>query len=269
MLREMQGALARYVLTREPDSRDAGAFLARPGAMTEEIAAADRLSIHRNNVMGSLVEVLADTFPAVARQCGEGNFEAAAAAFVRAAPPDRAQLSHYGAGFADFLAGFEPARRDLPFLPDLARLEWAMNEAYFAAEAFPLDADGLGALPPERLGDLRLAPHPATRLVEAEWPVYRLWREGSDDASLPGDGRFVLVVRPEAVVEVLPIGAGDRALVATLSAGGTLGEAVEAGVAAGVAADEEFDVQTALGGHLVHGTFCRATLSPGEDSSAA
>jgi len=42
-----------------------------------------------------------------------------------------AALAEYGDGFADFLAGFAPAQ-SLPYLADVARLEWAINAAYHA-----------------------------------------------------------------------------------------------------------------------------------------
>ena len=254
MLHDAQMAFARYALTREDDPAGAAGFLA-PGG---EIAPDDRLSIHRNNVMGSLIEALGDTFPVVADRCGRNNFEAAAAAFVRAAPPDRAQLSHYGADFPAFLDGYAPARRDLPFLADLARLEWALNEAYFAAEAVPLGGDDLAALPPDRLAEARLWLHPATRLVSAGHPIYRLWRDGADGTPLPGDGRFVLVVRPDAVVEAVPVGAGDHALLTALAAGDPLGASVEAAAAA----DDAFDFQASLASHLMRGTFCRVAAPP-------
>jgi hypothetical protein len=259
MLREAQEALAAYALNRAPDPATAAAFVLPHGA-----DAAARLSIHRNNVMGSLIEVLADAFPAVARHCGLHNFEAAAGAFVRRSPPLRAQLSLFGDRFADFLDAYAPVRRDLPFLGDLARLEWALNEAYFAAEARPLSTGRLAEFAPESLDDLRLRLHPATRLVASSHPIYRLWRgEAAADAAQPGDGRHVLVVRPEAAVEAVPIGAGDHAFVSALDKGAPLARAVDAGGAA----DDAFDLQAVLGAHLMRGTFCDAELSVAADGA--
>lgn len=251
MLRDAQSAIACYVLTRDAGAAAPSAFVA-----ADAIDAADRLSIHRNNVMGSLIEVLADTFEAVARHCGAHNFEAAAGAFIRRQPPARAQLSHFGAGFPAFLDDYAPARRDLPFLADLARLEWALNEAYFAAEAAPLSADRLAALPQTRLGEVHLRLHPATRRVASAHPIYGLWRKEAATAAVPGGGGYVLVVRPDAAVEAVPITAGDHAFLAAIDKGAPLGAAVEAGSDV----DDGFDVQTALGNHLVRGTFCGADL---------
>lgn len=273
MLPDLQRSIADFVLTREDDARQAGALIApgnadRDDAGRRHIDPGDRLSIHRNNVMGSLIELLADTFEAVARQCGARNFEAAASAYIRQRPPARAQLSQYGGDFADFLDSFAPARRDLPFLPDLARLEWALNEAYFAAEANPLAPDILAEAPPERLGDLRLRLHPATRIVASPHRIYWLWRRAPTEAAAPLSrdeidnasdvpGEHVLVVRPEAVVDAVPIGPGDHAFVTAIAAGEPLGPAVEAGMAT----DPAFEFQSVLGNHLMRGTFCGAVLA--------
>src|SRR3546814_5922375 len=78
---------------------------------------------------------------------------------LRAHPPTVPQLLHYGDRFADFLAGFKPVRA-LLYLPDVARLEWARHEAYFAGHADPLDPAALAGMPPERYLALALDLHP-------------------------------------------------------------------------------------------------------------
>ena len=65
-----------------------------------------------------------------------------ARAYALAEPPRSPVLMDYGAGFADFIAGFAPAA-SLPYLPDVARIERAWREAYHAADAEPLTAGGL------------------------------------------------------------------------------------------------------------------------------
>lgn len=265
MLREAQEAFAHFVLTRDATGDAARSHVADGGLNADE-----RLAIYRNNVMGSLIEVLGDTFPAVARHCGPDNFEAVASAFVRECPPPRAQLSQYGDAFPRFLDSFEPAKRDLPFLPDLARLEWALNDSYFAAEALSLSGDVFASVPPDQLGDLTLIPHPAMRLVRSDHPVWGLWRTGAEDEDgVDGQGTCILIVRPEAVVDAVPISIGDHAFVEAASKGQPLGSAVDAGLDAGAAAGEEFDFQTALGHHLMRGTFCGAELTEPQDEPAS
>lgn len=248
MLRSLQAAFRAGVLA--------------PDAATPEtlggaaVVGADRFWIYRNNYVASLTDVLADTYRAVARLVGDENFRFLAHRFVRQAPPAEPALYAYGDGFADFIAGVEAAVAELPFLPDLARLEWAVNEAYFAADAEPLVAEALAALAPEDYAGLHLALHPTARLVGSDYPVWHLWDAEGLDAiepdDLPDGGDHVLVLRPADRVDVVLLSPGDFAFVAALGAGETLGAA--AGTAA--AAESSFDLTAALAAHLARGSFC-------------
>ena len=74
------------------------------------------------------------TYRVVRELVGAPFFDAAVDAFVRAHPSTGGDLNVYGGEFADFLAAY-PHARDLPYLPDVARLEWALDEAHRAADA--------------------------------------------------------------------------------------------------------------------------------------
>ena len=213
-----------------------------------------RFGIYRNNIFRSLTGVLEAAFPTVARLVGDENFAVLAHRFIAAHPPQRPELYAYGADFAAFLAGFAPAVGELPFLPDLAQVEWAVNEAYFEADAAPLNAERLSGLAPERYAGLRLRLHPTVRLIGSDWPVWDLWgAEALPDPMpprKPGGGQRVLVRRPESKVDVVMLTPGDFAFLGALAARVTLGEAA----AAGIAAEPEFDLATCLAGHLAGGT---------------
>jgi hypothetical protein len=145
-----------------------------PLVLANGLSPAQRLQVHRNNVLSSLAAALEATFPVVARLVGEGFFRAAAQAFVRAEPPRRPCLAEYGGGFAAFLARFAPAQA-LPYLPDVARLEWAVNECQQTADSPALATQSLAGLPEAEVGSLRLKLHPAWRLIESPFPVDRIW----------------------------------------------------------------------------------------------
>jgi hypothetical protein len=254
-LREVQAPFARGVL----DPSRAGEIAA--GIMGEGIAPERRLAIYRNNVLLSLRRVLEGAFPATRRLLGSEAFAQVALAFVRAAPPDRPQLVAYGRGFPGFLER-RPEAATVAYVTDVARLEWAREEAYYAADAPALSATDLAAIPIARYAELRFDPHPSLRLIRSAGPVYTLWQaaigpsaEDSSVALSDENPEQVLIVRPGMTVITRPIAAADLVLLEELGAGLPLGEAA----ARAQAADGGFDLQTALALHLAGGSFagCR------------
>jgi hypothetical protein len=139
------------------------------------LAPGARLAVYRHHVLTSLTAALESTFPVVARLLDPRFFRYAADTYVRAEPPAGPCLFEYGVSFPDFIAAF-PACRDLVYLRDVARLEWAMNAALHAPEAPALSAEALRAQPPEDLDALPLARHPSASLLLSRWPVDTIWR---------------------------------------------------------------------------------------------
>ena len=256
MLRELQSRMARSLL-------DDFKAPAPEGLVAGDAArAAARFMIHRGNVIESLAGALGHTYPAVKAIAGDGNFRVLAAAHVRACPPLKPQLLAYGAGFPAFVAGHEAAMRDFPFLADLARLEWAMNEAYYADEAPALAPETLGAIPPERLAALRLSLHPAARLVVSEFPLHAIWQAATAGGTAPDPargGESVLVTRFSGPVEAFALGSGETAFLGAVAAGAPL----ENALAAAEAAEAGFDFAAALAACLSRGVFgAEVTFDP-------
>jgi hypothetical protein len=248
-LREVQAAFARGVLEQSlPADAD--------GILEDGIAAARRFGIYRNNVLLSLRRVLENAFPATRRLLGPERFREIALAFIRSQPPERPQLITYGAAFPAFLEHAANGVR-IPHLPDVARLEWARQEAYYAADTPPLTASDLAAIATVRYPELRFELHPSLRLIRSAGPVHSLWLRGREDVregmhQAPGEEpEQVLVVRPDMIVTTRPIAAADLVLLEALGDGTTLAE----GAAQAQAADAEFDLQNALALHLAGGSF--------------
>lgn len=245
MLPELQTAFRAGTLGRDEAVREA---LAADGLLTSH-----RLGIYQNNIYLSLIGVLEAAFPTVHALVGAENFAVLANRFIAEHPPAAPQLYAYGSEFAGFVAGFDAAVEELPFLPDLARVEWAVNDAYFAADAVSLSPGDLGDIAPETYGALQLGLHPSAHLIDSPWPVWHLWGIDALPDPWPEEPGQVLVQRPDDKVDVLLLTAGDFAFVTALKSGATLAVAAEAAVGA----DEEFDLQAAFGAHLNRGTFTR------------
>lgn len=186
-------------------------------------------AIYRNTVRKACIDALEANYPAVARLVGSEWFRAAAAVHVAVTPPRDARLMHYGAGFADFLAGFEPAA-SLTYLPDVARLDRFWTEAHIAADAEELDGGSLASLPPEQLGARVLTPHPAARWAWFdEAPIHTIWRSNreadGDMTDIAWHGEGSLLTRPQDSVCWCELGRADIAFLDACAAGQALGDA--------------------------------------------
>jgi hypothetical protein len=228
--------------------------VARLGIAADGLDAGTRIAIYRNNVFSNYRKALAATFPVVQALVGRAFFGAAVEAFVRAHPSTRGDVNRYGGDLPRFLAGYLPAR-DLPYLADVARLEWAIDQAGIAADADPLDLDALAAVPQGKLPELRFRLHPSVRLLRSAYPILSIWQAnqpGHEDerVDLGAGGGALLIARGAAGVGVQRLTPATHAFLRTLAADLVLEQALERALAA----DAAFDLREALGSHVAAGT---------------
>lgn len=162
----------------------AGPFLAPPTGDVER-----RWAIYSSGYVARLVEALEKDYPAVRRILGEGPFGSLVARYVRCFPPRSFDIGRAGDRLAVFLAE-DPLAADLPFLPDLARFEWSMAEAFVAADSVPLAWSDVAALGPQAVADTRFRRRPGTTLVRSSWPLSALWAAkdlADEDVDVPLD----------------------------------------------------------------------------------
>jgi hypothetical protein len=206
----------------DPAAPPPAATLGRSGAPD-----ARRFSVYRNNVAVGLIGALEARFPVARRMLGDEAFRGLARAFATVAKPRSPVITGYGAEFPDFLDSFA----EIPGLADVARLENAWVEAYHSAEAGVATLDDLARIDPRAISGVRVAFHPAARLLRFATPAASIWaahQHGGDPAVRPTwRSEDVLVARPDAdvLVRILPDPA--YAFAARLCDGETLAEAAE------------------------------------------
>ncbi len=241
-LHELQRAFSAATVLGDP------AALASLGIVSGALRAEARVDIYRGNVLGNYRKALAATYPMIKRLVGAPFFDAASDHFVRGHPSTRGDINRYGADFAAFLVEYPPARA-LKYLPDVARLEWAVDQAAIARDAPPFDLQALGGVPAELHGDLRFSLNPSATLVVSEYPLLHIWQANQADVEtdehidLDEGGDTLLVLRRDAdgiVIERLP--PSDHLLLALLKADRTLGQATSECAAS----FPEFDLAAAL-----------------------
>jgi hypothetical protein len=130
------------------------------------------MAVYRNTVMHGAVEALRANYPVVEQIVGEEMFEQVAVDFASACPPRDPVLALYGAEFADWLL-HQQWIDDLPYLPDVARVERLHVSSLFAPDDERLpegQAEHLARLPG---ATLRL--HPAARFTWLATPAMSIW----------------------------------------------------------------------------------------------
>lgn len=216
-------------------------------------AAPDRLDVYRNNVAASLRDALRTTFAATARLMGDTFFNAAAIDYARLERPRSPLLMRYGATFADFLAAL-PGLNTYPFVPEVARIEFARVTAYHAADAEPLATDALAGLPPEILVAVRLAAHPATALIRVPAGGLAAFQANQLPPLAQTPAPAALVTRPALNVLTVPIERATATFAENLLLGAPLGDAAQV---------EGLDLAGALAQLLSAGAFSTRIIPTG------
>lgn len=162
-------ALDGWAVASVPTARTAtlqrrlGAYVAHAGATAER--------------------VLSAAYPTVQALVGDEAFALLARALWRRHPPRRGDVGWFGEALPGFIADDEQLA-DVPYLGDVARLEWALTRAESAADATSDTASfqWLTEIDPEALSAV-LAPGAA--LITSVWPVHAVWQAHQVGAEEP------------------------------------------------------------------------------------
>lgn len=178
--------LQREFLASLSAGGDTAATLARLRASPAQPDGEQRLGVYVNAARAIGRDALSATFPVVEQLVGRAFFNEAADRYLASHPSTSGDLHELGLSFADFLGEYSHAS-NLPYLPDVARLEWAMQQAFHAADADQLDLARLATVPAEQWDELRFQAAPGTAIIASPWPLLTLWRAHQPGESLPDD----------------------------------------------------------------------------------
>lgn len=194
-----------------------------PAMRAGRLSASQRLQVYRNNSRSALVTAIRSVYTATERLVGEEFFTVAAYAYLDGNPSHSGNIQDYGGAFAEFLGGYAPAA-SVPYLADVATLEWKRVQASLAPTHTPMDLAALAKVPAERQPELRFRQQPAVQAMCSEYPVLSIWEfcRASGDASrldISGGGECVLFARPQLDVYMRRMTIGEYRLLQTLCRG--------------------------------------------------
>ncbi len=189
-----------------------------------------RFAVYRNNVMHSLSRALAQRFPAIERLVGAEFFSAMALEFIRVSPPSSPVMLRWGSEFANFLTGFPPVQ-SLPYLPDVARIEYARGQSYHAADIQPVDATAFAGIEGDP-GQIRMELSPSLHVLKCDHGAVSIWQAnqpGANPATRAAGTEYALIWRNSKFeVPLRRIEAHEAQFLTALIAGSTLEDAAAA-----------------------------------------
>lgn len=190
-----EGLLADVAGKRERSAAERRLAFQAPPAGTVE----DRWAIYTSGYVARLVESIGHDYRAVRRILGEPAWCSLVARYVRACPPREHDVARAGDRLSGFLEG-DPLSADLPFLPELARLELALALAFVAPDRATLSWERFAGLGPEAAATAPLRAVPGATVLRSAWPIAELRRlvdtpDPAVDIQVEGRSETVLVWR--------------------------------------------------------------------------
>jgi len=166
-----------------------------------------RLGVYHGAYRARLLETLRDTYGHTCRLLGDQAFDALALAYIERSPSTCRNLRWYGDTWPDFLAdahegasgvigagepgdadgaggavGTMAPRQDVA---ELARLDWALREAFDGPDDPVLSLRDLQQLAPEAWAVVRLRPHATVRCLTMRHNTLQRWHALDDERAVP------------------------------------------------------------------------------------
>ncbi len=134
------------------------------------------LRAYRANAQALSESALCASFPVLQQLMGEENFRHLAHDFWQTLPPERGDLAQWGGALQAYLPQvpqLQALLNDHPYLPDIARAEWALHTAATASDA-QLNAASFQLLTQHEPEQLHLILSPGCALIRSPYPVVAL-----------------------------------------------------------------------------------------------
>ena len=207
-----------------PPSQPLQGILNPQGGVTGE----ERISVYANGYFARIAESLKEVYEAIHRVAGPEKFSELCEFYARRYPSRSYNLNYAGRSFPEFLrnASLTPS---FVFLPDLARLEWLIWEAFHAFDETPLDASQIKGISLEDWENRRIVFQPSVGLFASRWTLLEVWLNRNQPTVNLSPEKLnrperILVGRKGDQVRCEPLDENQYKLLEGLRAGKNLGE---------------------------------------------
>jgi len=170
----------------------------------EAHSASEQIAIYRGSIYGGLKNALAETYPVVKALVGDNFFEAMLGRYINAYPCQVQDLNKYGFELAAFIQNFKPAE-SIPYLTDVALLEWSMNFSSNAKVQASNLVD-LAAVNEAAQSNIIFNLPVGSTLLQSDYAVDDIWgahqQDFSEDLNIVKDNFYYLIYKSSSDVNV-------------------------------------------------------------------
>ena len=187
-----------------------------------------RISVYQHNVDGALVDYMAEAFPAVKGVVGEDYFTQMVRSYYREQPPSYGNIYQFGSDFAQSGKYFD--HRALPYLSDLAKLEWLLHSTYFAKQGVAVDMRSINQ---QQLMTMPVVLCPSMVVLESSFPIVAIHSQslpsyqGEVAVDLTAGGDKVIIFKMAGQAQMQRVEKSTLAMISAIQASGRLLDAIE------------------------------------------
>lgn len=191
-----------------------------------------RLDVYAEAYFSRLRDSLAADFETLRLVLGDDDFGRLIARYLAMHPSRSRVIGDVGERLPIFIASSWDEGGGKPYLVDLARLEWALIEAFYADDRPPFDSASLAAVPESAWAGAVVVLDPSVKILACDWPVDELWRARNGDwkgvlTRFDRKPVTLIVRRSRHDLHVARLDDGQRSLLEAILRGCRLGDAVD------------------------------------------
>ena len=149
----------------------------------DTLTAEQRFGIYSGSVHGILGQALGLTFPVCKALVGDKFFDNMVKIFIDEYPPTTSFFSEYGNDLPEFLSTFEPVK-DIPYLEDVARFEWARQSVYHQKIQQEIDFSKLAEVPEKQQANLTFKLSKTLHLIQSNFRIDDIWFAHQENSNL-------------------------------------------------------------------------------------
>jgi len=158
-----------------------------------------RLGIYNQNVYGGIHDYLKSVFPATNGVVGDDFFKQLIHEFIQTNPPEKGNMHDYGEQLISFIEKHD-ALKELPYLTDLVRYEWAQHKAFYADITIDLCVS-FAHMEQERILTTDFFLNSSVTILRTGFPVSEIYKQSHPDytgevnVSLDMGGEYLLIAQ--------------------------------------------------------------------------